>query len=76
MASTLSIIWFFVIFVPGIYLVYQCMQCFDYEKILKHNQTWKFKIIYTIICIIIAFLFALCFSTVIDKIYQFIQNVK
>lgn len=61
-------IWFFVIFIPTTYLVYVSLQCFDYEKILRKNKVKELKIILFIISVVLAFLFAQCFITIIEKI--------
>lgn len=63
-------IWFIVIFIPAIYVVYNCLQCFDYEKILKKGKVKEFKIVYLIGCVGIAFLFASAFTTLIERIYD------
>ena len=68
-------VWFFILFIPGIYIIYKCMQCFDFEKVLKKGQVRNFKILYIIISIIISFLFALTFTTVIEKIYEIGSNL-
>ena len=76
MANNLIIVWFFIIFIPGVYLFYKCLQCFDYEKILKKGQTNTFRIAYFLICIILSFLLSSAFVGVIEKIYEFINNVQ
>ncbi|MBP5408477.1 MAG: DUF1146 domain-containing protein [Bacilli bacterium] len=76
MFKTFIIIWFFAMFIPGVYLFYRCLQCFDYEKILKRGQTVQFKIVYFLVCVILSFLFASAFCTVIEKIYEFITNMN
>ena len=63
-------IWFIVIFIPAIYVVYTCLQCFDYEKILKKGKVKEFKILYFIVCVGIAFLFASAFTSLIERIYD------
>lgn len=74
MAQTIITIWFFVLFIPGIYLFYKLMQCFDWEKCLKKGQTASFKIFYTLLSIILSFLFAYAFTSVFERIYEFISN--
>ncbi len=75
MADIIISIWFFVIFIPGIYIVYTCMQCFDYEKVLKKGKTREFKILFLIMSVIIAFLFAFAFTQVLREIYNIIRNI-
>lgn len=69
-------LWFFVIFIPSIYVVYNLLQCFDYEKILKKNKERDFKILYFIVCIIIAFLFASAFTEVLERLYNIILKLS
>lgn len=76
MTDTFITIWFFIIFIPSIYLSYVCLQCFDYDKILKKGRTKEFKMIYIIICIIIAFLFASAFTGILERINDFITSVS
>ena len=76
MFDVYSAIWFFVIFIPSIYLFYKSLQCFDYEKYIKAGRAREFKIVYVLICIILAFLFALAFTTVLEKIYSFIKGLS
>lgn len=75
MADTIITIWFFALFIPGIYLFYKLMQCFDFEKILKRGQTTSFRILYTLVSIILSFLFAFAFTSVLERIYQFFSNI-
>ena len=67
-------IWFFVILIPTTYLTYTCLQCFDYEKILRKGKTRELKIILFLISVAISFLFAQCFVTIIEKIANIIPN--
>ena len=39
MTDTIITIWFFIALIPSTYLIYLCLQCFDYEKLLRKNQT-------------------------------------
>lgn len=61
-------IWFFIILIPTTYLVYVSLQCFDYEKILRKNKVKELKIILFIVSVVLGFLFAQCFVTIIEKI--------
>lgn len=69
-------IWFFVIFIPSIYLIYNLLQCFDYEKILRKHKTKEFKILYFIVCIILAYLFASAFTELIERIYNIVLQIS
>lgn len=76
MPEVIISIWFIVIFIPAIYVIYNCLQCFDFEKILKRGKTREFKIVYLIVCIALAFLFASAFTEVIERIYQIIITLS
>lgn len=65
-------IWFFVILIPSIYLSYTCLQCFDYEKILRKGKTRELKIVLFLVSIAISFCFAQCFVTIIERIANII----
>lgn len=67
-------IWFFIVFIPTTYLMYTSLQCFDYEKILRKNKTRELKIVLFLISVAVAFLFAQCFVTIIEKIANIIPN--
>ena len=45
MTETIITIWFFIALIPSTYLIYLCLQCFDYEKILRKGQTKQLKIL-------------------------------
>ncbi len=76
MANTIITIWFFVLFIPGIYLFYKLMQCFDWEKCLKRGQSTNFKFFYILLSIILSFLFATAFTSVFERIYEFLGNIS
>lgn len=73
MSELIITIWFFIIFIPVTYLVYLCLQCFDYAKILRKGQTKQLKILLFIISVVLGFLFADCFVTIIEKIFKIIN---
>ena len=75
MADIIISIWFIVIFIPTIYVVYNCLQCFDYEKILKKGKVKDFKFLYIIVCIGIAFLFASAFTNLIERVYDIVMKL-
>lgn len=66
--DAIASIWFFIIFIPGIYLTYTSLQCFDFAKLLRNGKVKDFKIIYFMLSVIIAFLFAKAFTEVIERI--------
>jgi uncharacterized membrane protein YwzB len=66
-------IWFFIVLIPTIYLIYTSLQCFDYEKILRRGKTRELKILLFIISVALAFLFAQCFVTIVERIAKIIQ---
>lgn len=65
-------IWFFVIFIPMIYLCYQSLQSLDYEKIVRRGKGREYKILILILSVVLAFLFASAFTTVLERIFAFI----
>ncbi len=76
MADIIISIWFFIIFIPSIYIAYNSLQCFDYEKILKKGKDREFKIIYFMVCVSIAFLFASAFTELIQKVYDMVMSLS
>ena len=74
MFELITNIWFFVVFIPLIYLFYRYMQCFDFEKILKKNRIFEFKVIYFCVSVILAYLFASAFCAVLERIYAIISS--
>ena len=68
MASWVSTLWFFLTFIPMVYLVYTLLKIFDYSKILLRGRTGELKALLIIISIGIAFLFASAFVEVIERI--------
>ena len=67
-------IWFFIVFIPSIYLIYTSLQCFDFEKILRKGKVREFKIIMFIVSVCLAFLFASCFTDIIERIANAISQ--
>lgn len=74
MSDIIITIWFFIILIPSIYLVYTCLQCFDFEKTLRKGKVREFKILMFIISVVIAFLFSQCFVTILERIINIIQK--
>ena len=68
MASWVSTLWFFITFLPMVYLVYTLLKIFDYSKILLKGRVGELKALLLIISIGIAFLFARAFVEVIERI--------
>ena len=68
MASWVSTLWFFLTFLPMVYLVYTLLKIFDYSKILLKGRVGELKALLLIISIGIAFLFASAFVEVIQRI--------
>ena len=64
---------FFIIFFPLIYLIYQCLTAFDYEKILRRNKVRELKILMLVISVGGAYLFAQAFLAILDHITAFFQ---
>ncbi len=70
MIDIIANVWFFVVFIPSVYLAYQCLQCFDYTKILRNGKSRELLILLMILSVIIAFLFASTFSSIIERIIE------
>ncbi|MBO4622589.1 MAG: DUF1146 domain-containing protein [Bacilli bacterium] len=68
MEGWISTLWFFLTFLPMIYLVYTLLKIFDYSKILLKGRVGELKALLLIISIGIAFLFASAFVEVIQRI--------
>ena len=68
MASWVSTLWFFITFLPMVYLVYTLLKIFDYSKILLRGRAGELKALLLIISIGIAFLFASAFVEVVERI--------
>lgn len=75
MADIIISIWFFIIFIPSIYIAYNSLQCFDYEKILKKGKDREFKIVYFMVCVSIAFLVASAFTELIQRVYDMVMSL-
>ena len=73
MTDTILTIWFFIFLIPSTYLIYLCLQCFDYEKILRRGQTKQLKILLFIISVGFGFLFSECFVSIIERISKIID---
>jgi uncharacterized membrane protein YwzB len=54
--------------------MYISLQCFDYEKILRRGKTRELKIVLFLISVAVAFLFAQCFITIIERIANIIPK--
>lgn len=68
MAPWVSTLWFFITFLPMVYVVYSLLKIFDYSKILLRGRVGELKVLLIIISICIAFLFASAFVGVIERI--------
>ncbi len=71
MGNNFSTIWFFIIFIPMIYAVYNLFKIFDYEKVLRKGKIEQLKILLAIISTGISFLFAISIVEVIERISKF-----
>lgn len=68
MAPWISTLWFFITFIPMIYLVYTLLKIFDYSKILLKGNVGYLKVLMIIVSIGIAYLFASAFVEVVERI--------
>lgn len=76
MIDLIITIWFFVLFIPGIYVAYTAMQSINWEKIMKRGKTREFKILYIAMSVILSFLFATAFCEVIQRISDAINSIS
>lgn len=61
---------YFIIMIPGIFLFYYLLQSFNYEKILKAGKVKEFRILYILICVILASLLAWSVVEAIARLTQ------
>ncbi len=73
MTNIILSIWFFVVFIPAIYLFYQCLSCLDFEKFVRRGKAREYKILVLLMSFILASLFALAFVEIIERILAFVQ---
>jgi len=62
---------FFIIFIPTIYICYNLLKAFDYEKIIRRGQIGQLKALMFIVSVGIAFLFASAFVEVFERLSKF-----
>lgn len=71
MNPTIISIVYLVLFIPGIFLFYYLLQCFDYEKIIKRGKSGYFKALYILVCIVLSFLVASAVVTLMNYVSNF-----
>jgi len=76
MIDLIITIWFFVLFIPGIYVAYTVLQSINWEKILKKGKTREFRILYIAMSVILSFLFASAFCEVIQRISDAVNSIS
>jgi len=62
---------FFIIFIPGVYVVYNLLKAFDYEKILRRGQIGQLKVLMVIVSIGLSFLLATAVVEMIERLTKF-----
>lgn len=72
MNNRILVMWFFILFIPMVYLVYNLFTIFNYEKILRANKVPQLKLLLMIISVGISYLFAESIIAVIEKISIFL----
>ncbi|MFA5542541.1 MAG: DUF1146 family protein [Bacilli bacterium] len=72
MNDRILVMWFFILFIPMVYLVYNLFTIFNYEKILRANKVPQLKLLLMIISVGISYLFAESIIAVIEKISIFL----
>jgi uncharacterized membrane protein YwzB len=71
MNNKVETIWFFIVFIPMVYLCYRLLMCFDYQKILRRDQVRELKMLMLVVSIGLAYLFAEAFIEVINRFSSF-----
>lgn len=72
MDDRVLVMWFFILFIPTIYLVYNLLTIFNFEKVLRANKVQQLKLLMIIISVGISYLFAESIIAVIEKISTFL----
>lgn len=72
MSPRITSIWFFIIFIPMVYVCYMLLQCFDYEKILRRGKVRDLRTLMLVASIGLAYLFTQAFLEVINRFAQFL----
>lgn len=72
MDDRVLVMWFFILFIPMVYVVYNLLTIFDYEKFLRANKVPQLKVLLFIISIGISYLFTESIISVLDKISTFL----
>lgn len=71
MEARVLTMWFFIVFIPLIYVVFQLLMAFDVEKILRRNKIRELKMLMILISIGLSFLVASAFIEVLERISVF-----
>lgn len=72
MDGRVLVMWFFILFIPMVYVVYNLLTIFDYEKFLRANKVPQLKVLLLIISIGISYLFTESIISVLEKISTFL----
>lgn len=72
MDDRVLVMWFFILFIPMVYVVYNLLTIFDYEKFLRANKVPQLKVLLFIISIGISYLFTESIISVLEKISTFL----
>ncbi len=72
MDDRVLVMWFFILFIPMVYVVYNLLTIFDYEKFLRANKVPQLKVLLLIISIGISYLFTESIISVLEKISTFL----
>ncbi len=72
MDDRVLVMWFFILFIPMVYVIYNLLTIFDYEKFLRANKVPQLKVLLFIISIGISYLFTESIISVLEKISTFL----
>lgn len=73
MEERILTMWFFIIFIPMVYTIYNLLKAFDFQKILRKDKIKELKILMIVVSVGFGYLFAKAFVEVIDRISIFFR---
>lgn len=71
MGSNIISVWYFIIFFPMVYAIYNLLKIFDYEKILLRGKVAELKIVLAIISVGLSYLFTSSIIEIFERISNF-----
>lgn len=62
---------YLIIFIPMIYIIYNLLKAFDFQKILRKGQIGQLKVLMIVISVGLSYLFASAIVEVIERLSKF-----